>query len=380
VWEGAIWAFRTMEYALIDGMESYDDEDNRIYDAWVDGYGVDENGSQVGYIESPFAEGTVVNSGGQSMPLFYDNTSAATVSEAVKDLGGMNLTGNGADSLRLFVSGIAPAFHEAADGTILMNGIGADIWGTNDQFRYAYKSLTGNGSIIARVDSLDKSPNEWVKAGVMIRQDTGTGSVHSFMTITAGGGNGASWQGREVIGTESVSAHADADNPITTPYWVRIDRAGDTLTGFISPDGETWTPLGDPRTIAMDSPALIGLALTSHNVNQVTGAVFSNVSVTGASGAWEIAEIGATQVAGNDPQPIYVALGNSVVVHPDAAATGKSGWTEWVIPLSEFSGNLSNVQSMTVGVGNPNNGSAGSGLVFIDDIGFGHPAPVVESE
>jgi len=86
-----------------------------------------------------------------------------------------------------------------------------------------------------------------------------------------------------------------------------------------------------------------------------------------------VAEIGATQPAGNDPLPIYVAIGNSVVIHPDAALTGKSGWTEWVIPLSEF-GNVSNVQSLTIGIGNPNNGSSGTGLVFIDDIGFGRPA------
>jgi hypothetical protein len=117
----------------------------------------------------------------------------------------------------------------------------------------------------------------------------------------------------------------------------------------------------------MTDPVLIGLALTSHNVNQATSASFSNVSITGASGAWEVAEIGATQPVGNDPLPLYVTIGNSTVTHPDPAITAKSGWTEWIIPLSEF-GNVGNVQEITVGVGN---GGSGSGLVFIDDIGFG---------
>jgi hypothetical protein len=63
------------------------------------------------------------------------------------------------------------------------------------------------------------------------------------------------------------------------------------------------------------------------------------------------------------------------VVNPDAAATGRSGWTEWVIPLSEF-GNVGNVQSMTIGVGDPDNGSSGSGQIFIDDVGYGRPASV----
>jgi len=371
VWEGDTWNFSTQEYAVIDDFESYDDDANRIYDTWIDGFGVDENGSQVGYLEAPFAEQTTVNSGRQSMPLSYDNTGAASVSEAVKDLGGMNLGTNGADSLRLYVSGMAPAFHEDADGTILMNAIGTDIWDGVDEFRFAYQQLTGDGSMIARVDDLDNRPSSWAKAGVMIRQDAAVGSVHSFMCMTGGDGNGASWQGRETANANSVSTNAT--DPVAPPYWVRIDRAGDTLTGFLSPDGETWTQVGDPRAIAMDDPVLIGLALTSHNDSQATSAAFSNVVVSGFSGAWQIAEIGVAQPEGNDPLPIYVALDDTVVIHPDAAITGRSAWTEWVIPLSEF-GNVSNVQSMTIGVGNPNTGGSGSGLIFIDDIGYGRPA------
>jgi len=109
--------------------------------------------------------------------------------------------------------------------------------------------------------------------------------------------------------------------------------------------------------------------VTSHNADQVTGAAFSNISITGASGAWQLAEIGATQVEGNDALSMYVALDGSVVNHPSPAATGLPGWNEWVIPLSEFGGNLTNVKSMTVGVQ-----GSGTGKVVIDDIGFGRAA------
>jgi len=300
VWQGDIWEFATQEYAVIDDMEAYDDEDNRIYDAWLDGW-VNDTGSTVGYLEEPFAEQAVVNSGRQSMPLQYDNSAAPFYSEAERDLGGMNLAANGADTLRLFVAGLAPGFLETGDGTILMNAIGTDIWGTSDQFRFAYKSLTGNGSLVARIDSLDVTPDVWVKAGVMIRQGTGTGSQHSFMPITGSGGGGASWQGRVDTGQASVNQD-NAGVPVAVPYWVRIDRSGNSFTGFISPGGETWTQIGDPREVVMTDPVLIGMALTSHNANQATSAQFSGVSFTGnVTGAWQVAEIGATQPEGNRP-------------------------------------------------------------------------------
>jgi hypothetical protein len=85
VWEGDIWNFSTEDYILVDGMETYTDEDgNRIYQTWADGYGTTTNGSQAGYTESPFAEGTTVHSGSQSMPLSYDNTGGITSSEVTR--------------------------------------------------------------------------------------------------------------------------------------------------------------------------------------------------------------------------------------------------------------------------------------------------------
>ncbi|MHC4518117.1 MAG: discoidin domain-containing protein [Planctomycetota bacterium] len=380
VWPGALWSFTLEEFALIDGFEEYDDEENRIYDTWLDGF-FNGTGATVGYFEAPFAEQTTVNSGRQSMPLEYVNDAAPFYSEAELDLGSADWTTNGADTLRLFVAGQAPAFFETADGSILMNAIGTDIWDSADEFRYAYKNLTGNGSMIARVDALDGTPSGWAKAGVMVRQSTAGGSTHSFMCMTGGDGNGASWQGR--LTDNASSENADATSAVAPPYWVRIDRAGDSLTGFISPDGDTWTQLGDPRSIAMTDPVLIGLALTSHNAAMATSAAFSNVSFTGnVTGDWQIAEVGVAQPEGNTPEPLYVAVedtsGNvAVVTNPDSSATGRSGWTEWLIPHTDLAGvNLSRVAILYIGVGDRDNPSAGgTGLIFIDDVGYGHPAP-----
>jgi len=80
-WQGDLWSFSTEEFVEVDGFETYtDDKDagETIWQTWVDGYGVSTNGSQVGYSSSPFAEQTIVRSGRQSMPLFYDNAGIAS--------------------------------------------------------------------------------------------------------------------------------------------------------------------------------------------------------------------------------------------------------------------------------------------------------------
>jgi concanavalin A-like lectin/glucanase superfamily protein/F5/8 type C domain-containing protein len=384
IWASDIWDFMTREFAVIDDMESYDDEDNRIYDTWLDGW-VNETSSTVGYLEEPFAERAIVNSGGQSMPLQYDNSVAPFYSETERELGGMDLDTNGAEMLRLFVVGQTPSFAETDDGTILMSGIGSDIWGTADQCRYAYKTLTGNGSIIARVDYLDGTPSTWAKGGVMIRQGIEAGAINTCMLMTGGDGGGATYQQRMEADGDSISQHTYDDGPLAPPYWVRVTREGNTLLGYTSPDGETWTQRGDTVTLAMTDPVLIGLALTSHLATQATSAQFSNVSTTGnVTGAWQMAEIGVAQpTGGNEADTLYLALEDTagqvaVVENPDASVTVKSGWTEWLIPYSELGGiNLNSVGTIYIGVGDRNNPtSGGAGTIFIDDITFGKPAAV----
>jgi len=91
-WTGPVWSFTTADFLVVDDFESYNDldpndpESNRIFLTWIDGYDTPTNGSQVGYTDPPFCEQTIVHSGSQSMPLFYDNSGPAYYSEATLPL------------------------------------------------------------------------------------------------------------------------------------------------------------------------------------------------------------------------------------------------------------------------------------------------------
>ncbi len=103
-YEGDLWSFTAQEFAAIDDFEGYDDEDDRIYDSWIDGLTTGASGSQIGYDVSPFAERLIVHGGRQSMPFLYDNESSPFYSEAEREFAtAQNWTVSGADSLRLWV-------------------------------------------------------------------------------------------------------------------------------------------------------------------------------------------------------------------------------------------------------------------------------------
>jgi len=105
-WKGNVWSFTTANFLVVEDFESYtDDEGNRIYETWTDGW-INNTGSRVGYTEAPFAEQVIVLEGAQSMPLDYNNVKSPFYSEAEREWSpAQDWTVNGGDTLVLFVRG-----------------------------------------------------------------------------------------------------------------------------------------------------------------------------------------------------------------------------------------------------------------------------------
>jgi hypothetical protein len=270
------------------------------------------------------------------------------------------------------------SFVEAPVGTYTITATGADIWNLADQFHYAFKTLTGVGSIEAQVLSVSNT-DPWAKGGVMIRETLDAGSKFAAVYITPG--NGCRFQARMDTGIAATSDTAvvtTQQTAITAPYWVKLERdVAGNFKGYYSSNGTTWIPMSwNPQSITMGSNIYVGLALTSHNNNATCTAKFSNVRTTGTVGPqWANQDIG---IVSNAAEPLYVAVSNSagqpaVVVHPDPGAAQITTWTQWVIPLQSLADkgiNLINVDRLAIGLGTRGNQTApgGSGKLYIDDI------------
>jgi hypothetical protein len=160
-----------------------------------------------------------------------------------------------------------------ANGVYTINASGADISGISDEFRFVYGSLTGDGEITARVDSLTAT-NAWTKAGVMIRETLSPGSRNAFARITVG--KGVSLQGRTESGASTTASAADPAP--RAPYWLRLRRVGNNFSAYVSADGVAWRQQGSPITIAMRSAVYVGLAVSSHSDGVLATAKFSRVN------------------------------------------------------------------------------------------------------
>jgi regulation of enolase protein 1 (concanavalin A-like superfamily) len=160
----------------------------------------------------------------------------------------------------------------ASSGTFTVKGAGADVWGSADAFHYAYTTLPGDGEVVARVASVEPVAS-WTKAGVMIRGSLTASAPHAFMLVSAG--KGLAFQRRVADGGASTNTSAGAGS---APAWVRLVRAGTSITAYTSADGASWTQVGQD-TFPMTGSVYVGLAVSSHDPSRAATASFDSVSV-----------------------------------------------------------------------------------------------------
>jgi regulation of enolase protein 1 (concanavalin A-like superfamily) len=172
------------------------------------------------------------------------------------DIGAVGLAGSASDTSNVFT----------------IAGSGADIFGTNDEFNYCRLTITNNFTVTAYVSS-QNATNSWAKSGVMIRGSASTNSAYIGVYITPR--NGVDMQCRTVNGAEAVDMARVAG--VAAPYWVRLVRSGNTLTGYCAPDGVTWTEVGSTN-ISMAASVRAGLAVCAHSNTSLNTSTFTDVS------------------------------------------------------------------------------------------------------
>jgi len=169
----------------------------------------------------------------------------------------------------------------------------------NDAFYFVHQPLTGNGTITAAVTSLtgqqSVGPNQmapglqpWSKVGIIIKENTSQGSAYAAMMVT--GSDGVRMQWDYVNDTPGLTGKVSA----AKPRWLRLVRAGGTVTGYDSADGAHWTLVGTAALPGLTSTVQAGLFAAgtgSENPTVATG-VFRHIGLSWPATQWTGTNVG----------------------------------------------------------------------------------------
>jgi regulation of enolase protein 1 (concanavalin A-like superfamily) len=160
-----------------------------------------------------------------------------------------------------------------ANGTFTVAGAGPGTFSTSsDGFHFVYQPLASDGTMVARVVSLQGSSA--AQAGIMIRETLDAGANHVFLF---------DYSSTTYMTERSSTGASSSYQPLgsaTLPYWIKLARSANVFTLYGSADGVNWVQLGTSQTVSMAQNVYVGLAVSSRNTSSLATASFDNVSVT----------------------------------------------------------------------------------------------------
>ncbi|MBI2685204.1 MAG: hypothetical protein HYX27_02735 [Acidobacteria bacterium] len=173
-----------------------------------------------------------------------------------------------------------------SNGVYTVTGGPTSMGGNYDEFRFVYRALQGNGTIVARVAGLPTTGTfVWSRVALMLRD--GPSPTSSYFMIGPndnGGSAGIQWI-RLGQWRTSLGAGIAGNNPnwplIGAPYWFKIERQGNLVIGSGSTNGSNWEEMGRV-TLPLGPTAYVGLAVSPEIANgsqSTITATFDNVTV-----------------------------------------------------------------------------------------------------
>jgi hypothetical protein len=197
-------------------------------------------------------------------------------------------------------------------GQFSVSGTGTGYGGTSDQANVMVRSVSGDGSIVARLNSLGTVS---ALSGLTIRDSMTRGARRAVLGWVPN--TGLQFRARTTVSTTDTVVATQTG--LTLPLWLKLDRNATTgaITASYAADVAgspgVYTQLGAATPITMDSRAVFGLTTTNNSAAAVASAQFDNVTLTPApSGAAFLSEdVGASPAAAgseSDSSGVYTIV------------------------------------------------------------------------
>ncbi len=165
-----------------------------------------------------------------------------------------------------------------ADGQrYLLEGSGANIWSTHDEFHFVWKRLTGDFILRARAGFVGAGADPHRKLGWMVRG--GLEPDAPYVDVAVHGDGLAALQFRRAAGAET----GEMRSPVVAPDVIQLSRRGTTFSVSVARFGET---LSAPQELDLDlgDEVYAGLFVCSHDAAVAERAEFHNVRIVVPAG------------------------------------------------------------------------------------------------
>ena len=159
-----------------------------------------------------------------------------------------------------------------SSSTFTLKGAGSTIGGMTDSFQFASQQVSGDKTIVVRVNSLTNTATGAL-AGIMFRESSAANSREVGLFVTSDGK--VQFIRRSRTGGLSTTTTVSG---ITTPHWLKLVRKGNTFTAYRSANGTTWTLVGS-ASVTMNSTVSVGMAVCAKKTTALNTATFDNVLV-----------------------------------------------------------------------------------------------------
>lgn len=165
-----------------------------------------------------------------------------------------------------------PGSSVVSSGTAVITGSGPNIWQHNDDFHFVFRPVWDDCTIIVR--QVSHPYQHWSsKSGIMIRGSLGRDASHIFVGMQPGGSHSLYMEHLQGIDWSYAG-----QNIGTVPYYLKLVRAGNSMTSFISPDGTTWVQCSTRTFPSLPQTMYVGFATSSATAYPLTS-VFDNITV-----------------------------------------------------------------------------------------------------
>lgn len=160
------------------------------------------------------------------------------------------------------------------NGIYHLDFVGTGVGEEGDNLSYAYRKVSGDATIIARLGYLELEGRPSAKAGLMIRESMESSSA--MVGIFRDYERSLRFYLRKSSGGQRYYSY----NPMETiPEWMKLERKGDMLTGYYSEDGSNWTLLNSYE-VSLPDEIYIGLTVHEYIDYLPVKADFYSVQVT----------------------------------------------------------------------------------------------------